>query len=782
MLAYLDELLEPADAQDVGKKIEESDFASSLMHRIRDVTHRMRLAAPRLEGRGMGLDPNTVAEYLDNTLAGERVPDFEKVCLESDVHLAEVAAAHEILALVLGEPAEVEQTLRQRIYDLPSEPPRPGTGDESLRAESGAPPVANAAVGDAGSVPEQFDASIARKKRPKRRKSRRAVEVPDYLREEEEETDRQPWLIAAVVVLLLVGAGLFVQWQWPSVFQGIIGEQVAVNPATSHDEKGGDEKDRDRAIADDSSGKDKSANQSGDVDDTLTDESPESTSDAAQSDHEASAGPEGDKASDEAADSQTQGEKAAGDESTDTHEEAEATRENAAAEANKGDEADMEEEGSDLVRPSADSAAANEDDENAPDAPRPDEKDATDARKAKSATQKAADAPKRTKRAGEVVGRLTTEHDVLLRWEDGTGWVRLPIRETLHAGDRLLVLPTYKPNVALAVGVALQMLGGSEAEIEGPDAQGIPGVRVARGRVVLLPIKPDSQVRLRIGERSGLITFGQDDAPVGVEVVLELPDGADPERETANARAEFYVTTGEIHWAGEKPQGEKVVVETIQGPARRVLQGGPAPAGAEQIDAKSLPAWTGATELEKLEKDASAFLDKELAVERPLTLVLKEVAGHRKIEFSLLAMRSLAEIGEFDSFVPFINNPDQKNAICLAQVDGLHAALARGPEQAVKIRKTYVNQRGKNKGPELYRMLWGYNREQLKGGDDRVLVKHLNDQDVDMRVLSFWNLKRLTGATHGYTPQATEAKRQVALKKWQQKLSSNEGIIPGPGE
>ena len=198
LLAYLDGILDPADAEELGKKIEGSEFAATLVHRIRDVMRRLRLGAPSATDRGPGLDPNTVAEYLDNSLPSERVTDFEKVCLDSDIHLAEVASGHQILTLVLGEPVEVDPDSRQRMYRLkdaasPSKPPPtlPVVPTGAARATT-PPPVLDL------ESPDHPPAARKRRSRPT---------VPDYFREPRKQSvwSSATWTLLAVACLLLVG-------------------------------------------------------------------------------------------------------------------------------------------------------------------------------------------------------------------------------------------------------------------------------------------------------------------------------------------------------------------------------------------------------------------------------------------------------------------------------------------------------------------------------------------------------------------------------------------------
>jgi hypothetical protein len=108
LLAWIDEVLPPEDQRDLGEKVAGSGVAPQLVERIRNLVEHAAVAAPVPEGRGLADDPNTAAEFLDNVLATDRLEAFERVCIESDRHLAETAACHRLLAEIARDPQVVE--------------------------------------------------------------------------------------------------------------------------------------------------------------------------------------------------------------------------------------------------------------------------------------------------------------------------------------------------------------------------------------------------------------------------------------------------------------------------------------------------------------------------------------------------------------------------------------------------------------------------------------------------------------------------------------------------
>ena len=229
LLAYMDDILDPADQQDLGKKIETSDFATDLIHRSRDVVRRLRLSAPEIEsssracavtesssqgsdhpnraysnrsphGNTGSIDPNTVAEYLDNTLAPEEVAEYERICLESDIHLAEVASCHHILTMVLGEPAEVGEEVRQQLYRLPEEQ----SGGGRLRIE----PNHGFSRSEEGPTSQEAEPLLASRPQAATQAFQSDDEhsVPDYLRKaaQVQRRNRLLWT-AAIAIMGIIG-------------------------------------------------------------------------------------------------------------------------------------------------------------------------------------------------------------------------------------------------------------------------------------------------------------------------------------------------------------------------------------------------------------------------------------------------------------------------------------------------------------------------------------------------------------------------------------------------
>ncbi len=528
LLAYLDGLLDPKDADELGKKIEESEYATSLVHRIRDAMRRLRLGAPSLTDRGPGLDPNTVAEYLDNTLTSERVSDFEKVCLESDIHLAKVASCHQILTLVLGEAAEVEPVSRERMYQLTeaqgqAAPPLPRSVEQppALPGATAAPQLDLGEPGPAG------------------RKARPRPTVPEYLREPR----RKPaWVSIAAAAVLLVCVTLIVlkslgQFEPAAplgkvlVSLGIVAAPPEEPPPQVAVVSEGEKRATEPPPTEPSKAVKPPATEPG----TGPGKSPAVPP--------LPKGPSGEPAQPPG----KPGVEAPG----------------------KPPETPKAEPALPLpVLPGPAVPPAAPGKEPAvppPPAPKPPpESEPTPLPKLppmegieeeKQKPPEAAPAPSPPAPQLEALGRSTSSDQILLGRDAAGEWTRVGADQML-VPQQVLVLPTYRAKVLLTVGVKLDILGGSRLELLGTTPPLPPGIRVLYGRVVLMPlVKAESKLRVAFGGRSGTITFVDSDSQAAIDVRrLRLP-GTNPETETPRITAALYAVTGALLWEESNSRG-----------------------------------------------------------------------------------------------------------------------------------------------------------------------------------------------------------------------------------
>ena len=118
LLAYRDRVLSPADAEDLHRRIQISHDAGNLLRRISAVTGRNAVLAPPVLGKGLGGDANSIAEYLDDAMQHTQLPELERICLVSDVQLAELADCHSLLSTAVHTKVSVTNDLRRMALGL----------------------------------------------------------------------------------------------------------------------------------------------------------------------------------------------------------------------------------------------------------------------------------------------------------------------------------------------------------------------------------------------------------------------------------------------------------------------------------------------------------------------------------------------------------------------------------------------------------------------------------------------------------------------------------------
>jgi len=659
------------------------------------------------------------------------------------MHLAEVAACHRILALVLGEPAEVDPSSREKAYRAPEALASSSDGE----SEPGPPPV------PAEAPLESPDAAATPSPRPV------ASRIPDYLREPEPAVRR--WRlgvgIAAVILVLVAVLGLTGRFGG----RNLVGEWLGTEGSATEEPRG-----QGAEIGASSGGAAEEA--SGGMDSRLkaaagqTTGLPSGKTAPGAAETRPAGGPSGKES----------GSTGPGPGPAAVPGPSESPAPKPASEGPKPtDVAKKLPKGNDLPKGLV---------------PPPGTTGADAQRQPPSAVKGpvAADAAK----PAPQVGYLVSAKEVLLRFDTRTGvWRCLaaraepasgekpvagsggagPVPPALFAGDRLLSLPAFRPLIGLGGQAKVQLIGGTMVELLAPDAQSAGGLSIEYGQVLLKPEEAGAaRLRMRLGERTGLVTFRDAESTLAIEARRQDAQGGDPETQPGSMVADLYVTSGKIGWqedAGQPP------IE-LEAPIRR-------PWGEHAVEPKvsqQFPKWVYSSDTTgSLDQRGALTLERELSGGRPANLVLRELVDFKLKEVRSLAVRSLALIGDFEPMLRALDDPDQKFYWddCVEQ---LRAGVMRRPASAAAVRSAMERFYG-GAGARLYEMLWKYSQA-LQAADSQVLIDTLEHQTLAFRVVALWNLKSAYGMTLQYRPEEPAGKRQVAVQRWKDRLKL--GLTP----
>jgi hypothetical protein len=157
---------------------------------------------------------------------------------------------------------------------------------------------------------------------------------------------------------------------------------------------------------------------------------------------------------------------------------------------------------------------------------------------------------------------------------------------------------------------------------------------------------------------------------------------------------------------------------------------------------------------------------------------LEENVEHRKVDVRSLVARTLARLGRFDALVESFSDDTQHSAWEM-HFDELLISQQRGPESARLLGEAFTRVY-EDDGDPLYRLVWGFDEDQLRDGGAAELVEYLDHDALEFRALSFENLRRITGSSHLYDPKNLQARRRRAVAEWRRELDDGRIVYKRP--
>ncbi|WP_417377684.1 hypothetical protein [Gimesia sp.] len=757
LIAYLDDVLEPSQIKEIGKKLEESSYASSLVERIKDVLRRRRLTAPEVEGPGSNPDPNTVAEYLDNTLTPESVADVEKICLNSDVNLVEVAASHQILTLVLGEPATINPDTRDRIYALGPAP----AGTQTGAATASAMTLPDTSAPDTSMPAQSPSAAPLRNPTPAKQQTIPAEEpesfssrIPDYLKTKPLWKRVTPYFL--VLLAAVVWAGLFFSdsTYFPPIFSGSDNsDQLASNSVE---------------------------NLEVDLGPSQTVSKPEMTPEESSP-----AAPATKSESDEKPAASTPEKKEPAGETVAMNTKPPAFDPPPPADAETASPSKAVPTTPPLTEPLPIPVPT----EPQPQAGKtePPQPASPDGKTVAMNTKPSAPAPPKIEMADVAeqapAAQIESEDGFFLEQVDKTheladknDWVILSKVSPIQVGSTVaspepftarINIPEARCKVVLLPGTAVTYTGKNKAADMGFQIQegririeasrGLNDARDAAGPV--LSIKVNDELW-----RVDLVTR---DSVCGIEIVPVQPNKPGQIPDADNYTGILYAYSGMIRFSDGKGK-----VQTIDAGNWMSLSAQDRTKGlinpSDRPKPLRVPHWVEPDHKDNsyLSRRLIAAFVKELKDGQLVSLTMPAITKDLKPNVSDLATKSLALTNRYQELVKVLNEVDHHESR-IAAIAGIRNWLLRDPENGTLLTVSLQSQFSPQMAEILERLLWGFQQEDAQ---DRFisgrLVEWLENSNVAVRELSFNYINQLTGRSVDYSAIATPTQRRATARRW----------------
>ena len=780
LLAYLDNTLEEKDAQALRQKIAESGFATQLIQKIRASLANQNMTAPSPDSVHPIAEPNVISEYLDSTLTGEQCAEIERACLEVEPHLAEAAACHQILTMVLGQPASISDDLRQKIYLMPDQAhdksasndissitiPSEEAIDIDAPVESATtavpdtkpvPPLGrdDSGVSDAPSRIRELESA---KKKPAvagRRSDRLAVS--DVYDGQVRTSRLTPWLVS----LGLAGVLLFALGKifWEPLFGGkktanqdeIVGlgrygieDGVPLNLPEDDVMSAGDKK--------------TTAPASTNTTPPATNDTPAPAVNASEPAEplvtpevvelpapEPVAAPAPDPAPDPVADPVADPDMVMQtDPASPTIVASPDVPPSVPAPAESPDKkADM------MPAPAADPPLPT-----AVAAPAP---------SVDSKVDPGPPAAKPMMADKEAAATSLGEKTLLVAHQASNGnWNRLKKDASIPAGTRLVNAPGFRSPIDPVAGPGVTLVGASEVVFGTPGAG--PMVDVKYGRGVLTAKTAGDVATLVLPETKMKIKFAAKGDQLGYELRYSRQPGFDPQQpENHSTLARVFSASGEVDLeiAGK--------MMTLKPNDCLILRGAKAP---EPVTLPQPLAWVKANPNDdSIEAEARSGLLDLIADQPSVTLGLHEATSFRRSEIGALSAQTLLLMGRGQVFFGgdgLLSNP-KHHSHWQQYFATLRSMVDRNPDSATQVQVAIAEMQSADLDA-IAKLLTGFSNKQLEAGGDAKLVQWLNAEALSVRVMALENLREITGTTLFFRPQDTLKRREMAARKWEARL------------